>query len=74
MVTIKASCKSNNKNNPTLNLIRYNKKITRQSITKIQNNVRLIEKVKSNYIGVVEKELIISLEQLQTKNQLSSCI
>lgn len=60
MVTIKTSYQSNNKNHTIINLIRYNKKITIKSITKIQTHVRLIKKIKNYYRRNIKKKLAIS--------------
>ena len=62
MVTIKASYQPNNKNHPIITITINNKKITLQPITKIQANVRLVEKTSYHHIGDIEKKLVASVK------------
>ena len=56
MVTIKASYQPNNKNHPIIALTINHKKITLQPITKIQVDVRLVEKASDNNRRDIKEE------------------
>lgn len=62
MVTIKASHQPNNKNHPIIAITINNKKITLKPITKIQANVRLVEKTPYNNRRDIEKKLVVSVK------------